>query len=678
MNTKSYYISIYRDNGFVCFPIPRYADDYENQKAADYRYKTDGQTQDQPILDSENYGIKPGNNNGTCIIDLDHKELYRQFAEEQIKNGFMVIETPNGWHIPVKGLTGNIQKVMLYNKLIEPTKQIVEIQSNLQYVMGVGSDVFNKDKKCRMFYENKGSDIIWDGKGGDFNNLVDFICKKLEVKAKPTERSANYEQRKRFKDGKPPTKGTSNQYWYNAAIQCLTDGNTLEEATIRIKTVYENWPEQTRAWSNIEAKLKDAYENGEPLKEGRHKSDKEADAVKLCQNMITDRKLYSDQETNEIFENKNGFLENITSQLHKEIQIIYPELTSNVLNDIIFRLIGLAPDLPPTNKDLIVFDNGVFDVVTRKLIITDEIADIGFKGYKYLLPTDENKPIEFIKCAYGNVPETEHPRLNQAFKACLESRLDSRITVIYGKSRVGKSTALTIMYKVMTKNEKYALTLELSQLLTDPFIKAGIKGKRLLILTDMPETYKDFAAIKALTGEEEKLERGFHQTFGIFENKIKIIGTANYLAKIPENEKNAMYSDRLSLVHNTRDLPYPSNNRYASDVAEKEGEKIISWILNIPYEACSYEDGSTVRKEWESLASPELEYMEKNWQFGSASDTTPIMRLRNDYQEKYQTAIPVKQFIKSLEDQGFYIFKNQVHDIVPIYKKAEVRENQSL
>ena len=70
--------------------------------------------------------------------------------------------------------------------------------------------------------------------------------------------------------------------------------------------------------------------------------------------------------------------------------------------------------------------------------------------------------------------------------------------------------------------------------------------------------------------------------------------------------------------------------------------------------------------------------MEKNWQFGSASYTTPIMRLRNDYQEKYQTAIPVKQFIKSLEDQGFYIFKNQVHDIVPIYKKAEVRENQSL
>ena len=88
MNTKSYYIKLFRESGFNCFPIPRYPNTEEKQKGADNRYKGERTEPNQTITDDDNYGIIPIANSGTCIIDLDHKELYRKFAEENIKNNF--------------------------------------------------------------------------------------------------------------------------------------------------------------------------------------------------------------------------------------------------------------------------------------------------------------------------------------------------------------------------------------------------------------------------------------------------------------------------------------------------------------------------------------------------------------------------------------------------------------
>ena len=91
MSTRSEYIKLFRDSGFNCFPIPKYNDDYANPKGGDIRYQASKTTLNQPISDSENYGVLPIKGAGTCVIDLDHKENYRHFAEENIKNGYMVI-----------------------------------------------------------------------------------------------------------------------------------------------------------------------------------------------------------------------------------------------------------------------------------------------------------------------------------------------------------------------------------------------------------------------------------------------------------------------------------------------------------------------------------------------------------------------------------------------------------
>ena len=199
----------------------------------------------------------------------------------------------------------------------------------------------------------------------------------------------------------------------------------------------------------------------------------------------------------------------------------------------------------------------------------------------------------------------------------------------------------------------------------------------LLVLTDLPEQYKDFSKLKAITGEGVKTERAFYADATSFENKLKIFATTNYLAKIPTKEKNAMYR-RLSLIHNTREISYEVNPDLADEVVEEEGEKIISWILNIPDSECSYETPKDLKGEWEGLASPEVEYMETYWQMGDTTNEISVMRLRKDFEEKYETSMTHTQFADSLKEQGYYINKNMVANIIPIVKKVDTVKGQQV
>ena len=188
---KQNYIKLLREFNFNCFPIPHYPNDEPEPKGADYRYKASKTIHNQPIKDDENYGYIPISGKGNAILDLDNKEEYRDFAEENIKNGFMVIETGKGWHIPIIGLSGNISKIELFNYNIQSTK-IIEIQGPDHYVMGVGCTIFHKELDKEISYENKGTNKIWDAKGKDFHGLIDFICKNLHVEGKKrSSRSGN-------------------------------------------------------------------------------------------------------------------------------------------------------------------------------------------------------------------------------------------------------------------------------------------------------------------------------------------------------------------------------------------------------------------------------------------------------------------------------------------------------
>ena len=678
METKTHYIELFRKNGFNCFPIPQYPKTYKEPKGADGRYRGSKTSPKQIIHDDENYGVLPTVDGKNAIIDLDDKERYREFAESFIPQGYMVIESPHGWHIPVVNLTGLIQKVELFDYKIKESK-IIEIQGFNHYVVGVESQIYDKNTGELVFYKNRGTDKIFDAQRKDFHALIETICKKCSVQSKKRKSRSSYKNlRERFLQGLPPKPKTSNDYFFHSAIQCNSDGLDEETAIQKIKIVYDKWVSTDdfsgRPFSNIENKIREVYEKNITVNLGRPKKSS-IDRTEIAQNIISDRKMYSDVETHEIFENQNGFLEKINDSLKKEIGATYPNLEKADYESILFKLEFMAGDMPKTNKKIIVFKNGTYDKKTKQSVITNDVADIGFKDYDYLPLTKDSEPTEFLKVMFDNVPKEEHPRIKAGLKAILESYLDSRISIIHGNSGVGKTTGLLILVKVLGE---YAEVFEIDQIIKDKFIRAKIKGLLLVVLQELPQDWKDFASIKALTGEPRKQERGFHQDSTHFDNKIKIWGAGNYLSKIPENEQNSMYERRLSLIHNTKEFAYKENPTLIDDVVEDEGEKIISWILNLDEKDCQYENPKTVKMEWEKLASPETEYLEKYYVLSDNAEDTSVGKIVKHFKEITGKSISIKQMVAELEMQGYIIKYNIVKNLYAKVLEPIKRYNKSV
>ena len=117
--------------------------------------------------------------------------------------------------------------------------------------------------------------------------------------------------------------------------------------------------------------------------------------MEIAQNLISQRKIYSDAKTHEIFEDRNGFLQKLNQCLKKELQKVHPEMEKSDYEDILFKLEGLVPDVPPTNKDLIVFRNGKYDKKLRSMVEKDDHAVMGFENFDYLPKNEEKKPKEY-------------------------------------------------------------------------------------------------------------------------------------------------------------------------------------------------------------------------------------------------------------------------------------------
>ena len=656
---KEEFIEFFRSNGFNPFPMK------SKSKEADSRYDASRTKKNQPIEENENYGVTPLPEAGTLFLDLDDKERFREFAEETAKK-YMVSESGQGWHIPLKNVTGHIRKGRLFDFKVSSDKPKIEIQSPDQYVVGVGSTIYHDKLEEMVTYKNIGTMEIQSANGKDIHELIDELERRFNVATQKElgTGSTNY-LRDRFKEGIPPSEGQSNNYFHQASRVCLTEDKTIEEAEKAIREIYDKWNPRTpkRSWSNVLYKIKEVYGNPDKfiISKGRPKGNSSGvDRVQIALDILEERKLFSNKITHEIFENKNGFPELLNDNLKSDLYSKFPELTKADYDDILFKLESGAEDTPETNLDLYVFKNGVLDKRVGTTIETDELADMGFPEYDYLDKTEENEPTEFMKLLYDDTDEKYHKRINAGLRSVLSNRMDSRISIIYGDSGVGKSTPLDILCEVL--GEQYATNVDLDTFLVDRATKSMVNHKRLLNINDIPETWTDFTAIKVITGERKLNIREFNKKGKVTANKLKIWASGNYLPEIPTKEKDPMYKRRLSIVHNTGEQK-KDDSSFPEKIIKEEGEKIISWILNLSDEECEYEDPATVREEWEGIASPEAGYLRTNYETCAYENKITVMELIKKCLLFSGTEVGIDKMKKTLKSLGYVIKDNTVKNI---------------
>ena len=239
-----------------------------------------------------------------------------------------------------------------------------------------------------IVYENKGSLKLYDVKGNDYTNFVDELCKQVKVEGKKKSSASSYQHlRDQFSKGETPKKGQSNAYFHEASKVCNTEGLSKPDAIEKIREVYDKWSTtdnfSDRPFSNILTKIDEVYEKNLTVSKGRPKKtdDNSIDRTGIAKAILEIRQLYSDVETHDIFENKNGFLERINNTLKKELYEENKEIERADQDSILFKLESGANEMPETDKDLVVFKNAKFSTKKSKTIKTDKIADMGFREY---------------------------------------------------------------------------------------------------------------------------------------------------------------------------------------------------------------------------------------------------------------------------------------------------------
>ena len=604
------------------------------------------------------------------VFDIDDIELNNVL--ESYLDKTLVTETGNGGrHYYFK----DIQRVgtgIRISKLFHKGMEVGDIKASKSYVIGIGSS-YVEDGVKKEYKQISTTDKV-----------LEIDCKTIFSKlsangittgSNDLSKQQRYELRQRFKNELPPLQGTSNPYFYQASLWCTDEGFTKEEATTKIKRVFDNYKEtkhyRNRPWSDVERTIEDVYSKKLTVTKGRPRNEDSIDRTQIALDIIANRKIFSDVDTETIYENKQGFPESINGTLRKELQRKYPEMETNDITQIISKLVGLADDIPPMNKDLKVFRNGTYSHKAKKLIETDDLAYMGFKNYDYIKNAN---PTKFKEIMFDNVKESEHPRIKAMLRSALMPKLDSRISVCYGKSGAGKSTGLTILSRLL--GQDYALNIDLDKLLEDRFLTAKTKGKTFLYLQELPKTFKDFSLLKKLTGENLISERGFQQDVeSNFDNCLKIASGSNHCSKIPNHEKDQMYSRRLSFYEKKLPKkPYPNDMDFEKNICEEEGSEILSWILNLTDEECQYEDKDILKEIWESKANPEKKWIEDNYEYHQ-SDGLSLHELTRTFKKENPDKIDqvdITSMKETVEELDYEVKAGQVKGIV---RKLKVDKN---
>jgi len=609
-------------------------------------------------ITTENFGVRMGDSN-IIVIDIDDIELLPYF--EYLKNKTYMVRTGKGFHIYIK-----VKQLGKIQRLDNDQGQHIDIQSTGSYVIGESS-LHESGKHYELLSKDRKINEI------SFDSIKDILENLGFMKQS---KQANYKMRQRFLDGKPPAKNTSNLYFFNASLQCNTDGLTRNEALQKILDIFDKWKCSAsysgRSWSNVETAINKVYDEDKKIQQGGNNKKDNLELEDFKKELLKSRKIFSDISNKILYENRDGFLVNINEDLHRELLEQYPTLEQKQYSNLVFQLLGLASKVPEKDNDLIVFPNGTWSHRQHKRIDTDlnKLAYMGFEDFEYV---ENPNPEQFIEVMFDNIPDEQYPRIKAGLKAIFQPKLDSTISVIHGLSGAGKSTGVSILGKILGD---YALFVRPQDLVADKFMKAELKDKQILILLELPLDFSDFNYIKTLTGENTNSIRGIYSKADKnTKTTLKIWSSTNYLCKIPEHEKDSMFNRRLSLIEKgLPEKPYKNNTEFDDEVIESEGSDIISWILNLTDEECQYESKETVQKAWENISNPEQKWIKNNFVWSSVTDEKSLYDLLKKFEQVTKTKTDAKNLETELKELGYFVRQGIVRNLKEIVPKIEPKK----
>ncbi len=651
------YIELLKSNGFNCFPIKK------GHKLADYRYNAENTVENQEIKDEENYGYIPKKNTGTCIVDFDTED-YGKILEGYAKTR-MIVKSPHGYHLPVKGLTGNITKTELFDYDTQ-VKKIIEIQGPRHYCVGPGShiDIDEKTGETDLDYISIGTDEIMDVNGLDFHEFITKICEQFNVTGKKKNGGSYAHLREKVKDKIPPGKGQSNDYFNQAAMLCNTPetGGGLDlsrdEAMEYIMQIYHKWEKSDtysgRPWSNIEQKINEAYDKGLTIFHGNHKQKKEDfDSTDMAKEILEKYSLYSDKESGTIYEEINGFVKVVTNKLKYRIA---KEVNSDIhtTNEILFQITANARDLPNTDDDIIVFKNGYYRISSHSFHEHDDnhgLAIMGFEDYDYKQTPNCPKYEKFMSEVFPD--ENMRNYAYTAASCCVVPEHQIRITMCYGEQGTGKTTYREILSKILGE---YVVEVDNNSVFNDMFGLADWENKTFVSLGEAPKSIKEFDKLKRITGESKLIIRKMHTAKISVPNRTKMIMDTNNLFRIPEDEAGPMF-DRLHLLEFIRRFRYTKDDvkKLSDIIAEEEGEDVLSMLLQVYDPDNPYPSPKETKNRWEDISIPEKAMFKKLFEYHKDEEGMSPMDVKVVMEENNDLEIDMTVVRKLAKDMGYQL-----------------------
>ena len=117
-----------------------------------------------------------------------------------------------------------------------------------------------------------------------------------------------------------------------------------------------------------------------------------------------------------------------------------------------------------------------------------------------------------------------------------------------------------------------------------------------------------------------------------------------------------MFTQRLSLIANTRTEPFEANDSFAEEVVNAEGEKILSYLVNLKEDECQYENPKALAKRWLGIQSPEITFLDKYYEISDESLVeVPVSRVLKKYKEITGEKISLDTLINTMKNEGYSI-----------------------